>query len=188
MYFSLEDNRFTMLCWFLPYINMNQPWVAEPFLICLMGAFIEFCEDYMRYHRHHSGVCELYYYCTNPGATQLFYCPAPWPLQVLLPGSQVCPGPGFTSGSPYVTSLPQPTGSSTLGSYVEKDVQGQQASASVYQQCPRWLQDGGVDTQTQTGKQTDTHTHLLFTQGSERDLAPFSFHFSTILLLSTGSI
>ena len=59
------------------------------------------------YHRHHSGVCELYYYCTNPGATQLIYCPAPWPLQVLLPGSQVCPGPGFTSGSPYVTSLPQ---------------------------------------------------------------------------------
>ena len=50
MYFSLEDNRFTMLCWFLPYINMNQPWVAEPFLICLMGAFIEFCEDYMRYY------------------------------------------------------------------------------------------------------------------------------------------
>lgn len=29
---------------------MNQPWVAEPFLICLMGAFIEFCEDYMRYY------------------------------------------------------------------------------------------------------------------------------------------
>ena len=23
-YFKLEDNRFTMLCWFLPYNNMNQ--------------------------------------------------------------------------------------------------------------------------------------------------------------------
>ena len=25
IYFYLEDNCFTMLCWFLPYINMNQP-------------------------------------------------------------------------------------------------------------------------------------------------------------------
>lgn len=41
---------------------------------------------------------------------------------------------------------------------------------------------------TDPDRQTDGHTHLLFTQGSERDLAPFSFHFSTILLLSTGSI
>ena len=24
-YFSLEDNCFTILCWFLPYININQP-------------------------------------------------------------------------------------------------------------------------------------------------------------------
>ena len=25
MYFQLEDNCLTILCWFLPYINMNQP-------------------------------------------------------------------------------------------------------------------------------------------------------------------
>ena len=27
IYFSLKDNCFTMLCWFLPYISMNQSWV-----------------------------------------------------------------------------------------------------------------------------------------------------------------
>ena len=47
--FLLKDNCFTEFC-FLSSLNMNQPWVAEPFLICLMGAFIEFCEDYMRYY------------------------------------------------------------------------------------------------------------------------------------------
>ena len=26
-YFQLEDNCFSILCWFLPYNNMNQPWV-----------------------------------------------------------------------------------------------------------------------------------------------------------------
>ena len=26
--FLLEDNCFTILCWFLPYINMNQPQVS----------------------------------------------------------------------------------------------------------------------------------------------------------------
>ena len=25
LFFKLEDNCFTILCWFLPYINMNQP-------------------------------------------------------------------------------------------------------------------------------------------------------------------
>ena len=24
-FFKLEDNCFTMLCWFLPYISVNQP-------------------------------------------------------------------------------------------------------------------------------------------------------------------
>ena len=27
IYFYLEGNCFTVLCWLLPYINMNQPWV-----------------------------------------------------------------------------------------------------------------------------------------------------------------
>ena len=27
VYFQLEDNCFTILCWFLPHINMNQPQV-----------------------------------------------------------------------------------------------------------------------------------------------------------------
>ena len=27
IYFQLKDNCFTVLCWFLPYINKNQPWV-----------------------------------------------------------------------------------------------------------------------------------------------------------------
>ena len=27
IYFQLKDDCFTVLCWFLPYINMNQPWV-----------------------------------------------------------------------------------------------------------------------------------------------------------------
>ena len=26
IYFLLEDNCFTILCWFLPHINVNQPW------------------------------------------------------------------------------------------------------------------------------------------------------------------
>ena len=28
-FFNLKDNCFTMLCWFLPYINMNQPYVPS---------------------------------------------------------------------------------------------------------------------------------------------------------------
>ena len=73
----------------------------------------------------------------------------------------VCPGPRFTSASPYVASLSQPTGSGTLGSCGEKDVQGQEASASQsISNVP-----GGCRmeewTQTQTGKQTDTHTSYL---------------------------
>ena len=27
LFFKLEDNHFTILCWFLPYISMNQPQV-----------------------------------------------------------------------------------------------------------------------------------------------------------------
>ena len=27
LFFKLEDNCFTILCWFLPYISMNQPQV-----------------------------------------------------------------------------------------------------------------------------------------------------------------
>ena len=30
MYFSLEDNCFTTLSWFLPYISMNQPYWTSP--------------------------------------------------------------------------------------------------------------------------------------------------------------
>ena len=126
-----------MLCWFLPYINMNQPWVAEPFLICLMGAFIEFCEDYMRYYITDTIQVFVNYITIAPTLgphssfivlhLDLFKC---------FSQALVCPGPGFTSASPYVASLSQLTGSGTLGS------------------CGEW-------TQTQTGKQTDTHTSYL---------------------------
>ena len=168
---------------------MNQPWVAEPFLICLMGAFIEFCEDYTRYYITDTIQVFVNYITIAPTLgphssfivlhLDLFKC---------FSQALVCPGPGFMSASPYVTSLSQRTGSGTLGSYCEKDVQGQQASAS---QSISNVQGGcRMEEWTHRPRQANrrTHTHLLFTQGSERDLAPFSFHFSTILLLSTGSI
>ena len=33
IYFYLEDNHFTMLCWFLPYNNVNQPYI-----LCLLNS------------------------------------------------------------------------------------------------------------------------------------------------------
>ena len=172
-----------MLCWFLPYSNMNQPWVAEPFLICLMGAFIEFCEDYMRYYitiaptlGPHSSYVVLH--------LDLFKCfsqasgsASPKFAQDLVLCLRVHTLPACPSrlvAAPWETML----------RIMFKASRWVHHSLSAMSKVDAGWRSGHTD----PDRQTDGHTHLLFTQGSERDLAPFSFHFSTILLLSTGSI
>ena len=99
------------------------------------------------------------------------------------------------SVSPHLTSLPQPTGRDTLGSCVEKDAQGQQASASQSSAVSE-MDAGRGSGHTHAHTHTHTHTRLLFTQGSEtgRGCSPppfpgiwplsLSFHFSAILTIN----
>lgn len=151
---------------------MNQPWVAEPFLICLMGAFIEFCEDYTRYYITDTIQVFVNYITIAPTLgphssfivlhLDLFKC---------FSQALVCPGSGFMSASPYITSLSQRTGSGTLGSYCEKDVQGQQASAS--QSISNVQVDAGWRSgHTDPDRQTDGHTHTSYLHKAVKEIWP----------------
>ena len=62
------------------------------------------------------------------------------------------------SVSPHLTSLPQPTGRDTLGSCVEKDAQGQQASASQSSAVSE-MDAGRGSGHTHAHTHTHTHTH-----------------------------
>ena len=60
MYFELKDNCFTIRCGFLPYINMNQPWVCMRPLPLGPPSRLPRCPTPLGWHRALAGAPESY--------------------------------------------------------------------------------------------------------------------------------